>query len=233
MPTLLVTKPEAESQLDLYNLDIELTRESIWNTKVFKLHHQHRVTLATRIYIHQWAESLQAVLQAMKAMETGVGKLLGLSAEMTTQVRSAWLPLSEPGKNTLYQLPLESGQVFGAQAQEALNDCLLLSETRAKHMMQQIALRHLSEAVHNSHRVEFQRPQQWVVNKHGWFVTINLKDACFHVPIAVKHRHFSSSTWTRQVRLNPSGMASQNLKVATVFLQYRSLCVLDNWLLCG
>lgn len=68
----------------------------------------------------------------------------------------AQLPLLEPGKNTLCQLPLVSGQVFGAHAQEALNDCLLLSETGAKHMMQQIALKHSSAAVRYSHRVGFQ-----------------------------------------------------------------------------
>lgn len=39
---------------------------------------------------------------------------------------------------------LVPGQVFGTEAQEALNDCLLLSETRAKHVAQQIALRPFS-----------------------------------------------------------------------------------------
>lgn len=128
-----------------------------------------------------------------------------------------------------HSVPLVSGQVFGAQAQEALNDCLL-SETSAKHMMQQIALRHSSTAEHNSHRVEFQRPQQWVINKHGWFVTINLKDACSHITNAVEHRqflHFQINV-THEVTLAPFGIAShpgcsRNERVVIESLQYQGL----------
>lgn len=154
-------------------------------------------------------EILQAACQAVCVMVKRCGKSLGLFTQVRRQVRLAQLPLSEPGKKKkLCQLPLVSWQVFGTHAQEALNDCLLLSEASAKHMMQQITLRH-SAAVHYSHRVGFQRPQQWMENKHGWFLSINLKDACFHFPIVVEHRQFRSChiKVTHQIKLPPFGLA--------------------------
>lgn len=54
--------------------------------------------------------------------------------------RKVWLaqtPVAEAGKNTLHHPLLRSGQVFGTEVQEALDDLLHLVETKTKHMGQQ------------------------------------------------------------------------------------------------
>lgn len=103
-------------------------------------------------------------------------KSLGLNTDEeiclvgTTAIIEAW-------QNTLYQLPLVSGQVFGTKAQEALKDYLLLSETRAKHMMQQIALRHITPT-----NTLF--PQSWISKtvtvggKQTWLVCNHRSEGC-------------------------------------------------------
>lgn len=81
---------------------------------------------------------------------------------LTQKTRQVWLvkmPLLQPCKNIPHQLPSVSVQVFDTQAQEPLNDRLVLSEMRAKHTEQQSAFRCLTVPAHYSRRAAFQRPQ--------------------------------------------------------------------------
>ncbi len=80
------------------------------------------------------AEILQASLQAVRAAASECGRSLGLLTQLRKQLWLAQTPLPKSGKNILCQLPLVPGQVFGVQAQEVLDKCLLASEMCSKHL---------------------------------------------------------------------------------------------------
>ncbi len=80
------------------------------------------------------AEILQVSLQAVRAAASECGRSLGLLTQLRKQVWLAQTPLPKSGKNILCQLPLVPGQVFGVQAQEVLDKCLLASEICSKHL---------------------------------------------------------------------------------------------------
>ena len=79
----------------------------------------------------------------------------------------------------------------------------------------------------------------------AWFITIDLKEAYFHVPIAVEHRQFLRFSFlhkTYQFRVLPFGLSlaprvfTKFIQVALEPLQQEGILVLpylDDWLLCA
>ncbi len=106
------------------------------------------------------AEILQASLQAVGAAASECGRSLGFLTQLRKQVWLAQTLLPESGKNILRQLPLVLGQVFGAQAQEVLDRCLLASEMRSKHLRRQATFRHPAEYFQYSHRDNYPHQQR-------------------------------------------------------------------------
>ncbi len=83
------------------------------------------------------------------------------------------------------------------------------------------------------------------VNRNDWFVTIDLRDAYYHIPIAAHHRRFLRfhvNGVTYQFRVLPFGLAlaqrtfTKYVRVALEPLQRQGMLILpylDDWLLCG
>ena len=84
---------------------------------------------------------LGASVQALGAIASDCGRALGLLAHARRQVWLAQSPLPEGCRNSLRQLPLLPGHLFGPAAQEALERRMRVTESCSQHVDQRQAFR--------------------------------------------------------------------------------------------